>query len=332
MHTVTLAQTANRVPDWFTEACAVSSETIDRTYDTCQLLTWALREDKLFEYDQINWGFIRPKMSYERPLAYAQADWMLEFIATRWSHEAIVELLELYRLGVSDSEALRAVTGRSPDEFMSQFRGWAAGQVASWGMAETETSEEARAVIDNRGPDTGTDELITLLDAHGGNHPDLLRLIAERAAKNIDPHEARYWLSRYAEARPVDPWPHKQLVQLAFDLNQPDDALGSLQLLEKSNNYTAAWSRQLAELHRRAGRLDAAQRAMTRALHCEPYNAGFRELAATISLQRRDLAGAAYQVESLEILEPDRATHPTRLAVIYQRLGRAEDAVAAAKR
>lgn len=177
-----------------------------------------------------------------------------------------------------------------------------------------------------------TGELVALLDAHGGNHPDLLRLIAERAAKSIDPNEARYWLSRYAEARPVDPWPHKQLVQLAFDLGRPDDAIGSLQLLEKSDNYTAAWSRQLAEQHRRAGRLDEAQRAITRALYCEPYNAVFRELAATIALQRRDLAAASYQVESLEILEPDRATHPTRLAVIYQRLDRAEDARAAAER
>lgn len=332
VHTVTLAQTANRVPHWFTEACAVSAETVGRTYDTCQLLTWALHHDKLFDYDQINWGFIRPKTERDRPLAYAQADWMLEFIAARWSHGAIVELLELYRQGVSDTDALREVTGLSPNEFMERFSAWATKHVASWGLAEVETSDEAQAVLDADGQDAGTDELINLLDAHGGNHPDLLKLIAERAAESIDSNEARYWLSRYAEARPVDPWPHKQLVKLAFDLGRPGDAMGSLQLLEKSDNYTAAWSRQLAELHRRAGRLDAAQRAMTRVLYCEPYNAQFRELAGTIALQRRDLETAAYQVESLKILEPDRATHPTRLAVIYQRLGRAEDATAAAKR
>ncbi|MEM7627256.1 MAG: hypothetical protein AAF333_16795 [Planctomycetota bacterium] len=332
VHTVTLAQTANRVPHWFTEACAVSTEIIGRTYDTCQLLTWALHNDKLFDYDQINWGFIRPKTPRDRPLAYAQADWMLEFIAVEWSHGAIVELLELYRQGVSDTDALREVTGLSPNEFMERFRVWAAPQVESWGLDERPTSEDAARAIASQGKDISTGELVALLDAHGGNHPDLLRLIAERAAKSIDPNEARYWLSRYAEARPVDPWPHKQLVQLAFDLGRPDDAIGSLQLLEKSDNYTAAWSRQLAEQHRRAGRLDEAQRAITRALYCEPYNAVFRELAATIALQRRDLAAASYQVESLEILEPDRATHPTRLAVIYQRLGRADDARAAAER
>ena len=319
-------------PHWFTEACAVSSETVGRTYSTCQLLTWALHNDELFDYDQINWGFIRPKTPRDRPLAYAQADWMLEFIATEWSHGAIVELLELYGEGVSDTEALREVTGLSPDAFMERFRVWASGQVAAWGMDERETSEEASRALASGGEGVATADLIALLDEHGGGHPDLLKLITERAAESIDANEAKYWLSRYTEARPVDPWPHKQLVKLAFDLDRPDDALGSLQLLEQSDNYTATWSRQLAELHRRAGRLDAAQRAMTRALHFEPYNAAFRELAATIALQRRDLEAAAFQVESLAILEPDRAAHPTRLAVIYQRLGRADDAVDAATR
>ena len=40
----------------------------------------------------------------------------------------------------------------------------------------------------------------------------------------------------------------------------------------------------------------------------------------------------AFQVESLEMLEPDRAQHPTRLAVIYSRQGRDADADAAAQR
>lgn len=332
VHTVTLAQTANRVPHWFTEACAVSVETVGRTYDTCRMLTWALENDGLFDYDKINWGFIRPKTERDRPLAYAQSDWMLEFIATRWSHGAIVDLLGLYRQGVSDTDALRRVTGLSPKQFMAEFRAWAQTQVQQWGTAEVETDEAAAAAIASGGENTSTGELIELLEAHGGDHPDLLKLIAEDAAEGIDPNEARTWLTRYAEARPVDPWPHRELVQLAFDMGRPDEALGSLQLLERSDNYTAAWSRQLAELHRQAGRLDAAQRSIARALHCEPYNAAFRELAATIALQRRDLAAAVFQVEALEILEPDRAVHPTRLAVIYQRLDRPGDAVAAAER
>lgn len=332
VHTVTLAQTRNRVPHWFTEACAVSAETTGRTYDTCQLLTWALHEDKLFDYDKINWGFVRPKTERDRPLAYAQADWMLEFIATRWSHDAIVELLALYREGVSDTDALRRVTGYGADEFMEAFREWATRQVTAWGMAKAELSDEAAAVLKAEGEGTATGDLVALVEEKAEAHPSLIKLVAERAVESGDPQQARRWLNRYAQARPVDPWPHTVLVQLAFDLGRPEEALGSLQFLERGDNYTSAWSHQLAQLHRQAGRLDEAQRAIERALYCEPYHAGYRELAATIALQRGDLDTAAFHVESLQILEPDRAQHPTRLAVIYHRLGRANDARAAAER
>ncbi|MBB6431078.1 tetratricopeptide repeat protein [Algisphaera agarilytica] len=332
VHTVNLAQTQNRVPHWFTEACAVSSETTGRTFDSCQLLAWAVHNDKLFEYDQINWGFVRPKTDRERPLAYAQSDWMLEFIAIHWSHQAVVDLLDLYREGVSDTDALKQVTGYTADAFMDAFSVWAEGQVQAWGLGRVETSEEAAAVLASGGQGIATSQLVELLEAHGNNHPDLLKLVAERAADGVDPEQTRLWLNRYAQARPVDPWPHKVLTQLAFDLGRPEEALGSLQLLERSDTYTSTWSHQLAEIHRSAGRLDAAQRSITRALYCEPYHAPYRELAATIAIQRRDLETAAFQVEALAILEPDRAQHPTRLAVIYSRLNRPDDAHDAAQR
>src|SRR5690606_15797106 len=122
VHTVTLSQTDNRIPHWFTEACAVSQETTGRTYDTCQLLAWAVNEDKLFALDTINWGFIRPQTERDRPLAYAQADWMLEYTAQRFGHRAIVQMLELFRTGMPDTEAIPRVTGQSAEEFMSGFR------------------------------------------------------------------------------------------------------------------------------------------------------------------------------------------------------------------
>lgn len=332
VHTVTLAQTQNRVPHWFTEACAVSGETLDRTYDTCRMLADALHDDELFDYDKINWGFIRPQTPRDRPLAYAQADWMLEYIATRWSHQAIVDLLALYRQGVSDTEALRRVTGYSADAFMEEFRGWATDQVAAWGMDRIEVGPEVSAVIKTGGKEMATSELVDLLNTQGGTHPDLIKMVAQRAVQSGDPQQAEIWLNRYAQARPVDPWPHTVRVQIAFDLGRPEQALGSLQFLERGDNYTSAWSYQLAQLHRQADRLDAARRAIGRALHCEPYHAGYRELAATIALQRGDLDDAAFHVESLQILEPDRAQHPIRLAVIYDRLGRTDDAHGAALR
>ena len=332
VHTVTLSQTQNRVPHWFTEACAVSAETTGRTYDTCQLLTWALQNDKLFDYADINWGFIRPQTPRDRPLAYAQSDWMLEYIAHRWGHQAIVDLLNLYRGGTSDVAALKQVTALDADAFMNGFRGWARGEVASWGMDQREVSERAATVIQLEGKGVDTAELVSLLDEHGGDHPELLRIIAKRASEGYDVAEARRWVARYAAARPVDPWPFRALAKIAFDLGEPAAALGPLQMLERQDNYSAAWSVQLAKVYRDLGQLGAARSAITRALYCEPYNATYREEAATLALMQKDLDAAAFQVESLAILEPDRPQHPRRLAVIYERLGRTADAEAATAR
>ena len=37
-HTITLSRTNNRIPHWFTEACAVSQEPGPRDFDTCKML------------------------------------------------------------------------------------------------------------------------------------------------------------------------------------------------------------------------------------------------------------------------------------------------------
>ena len=329
VHTVTLSQTKNRIPHWFTEACAVSQETTGRDFQTSQLLAWALHHDKLFNLDTVNWGFVRPQTERDRPLAYAQSDWMLEFIAARFGHDAIVSLLGLYREGVSDEEAMQRVTGRTPDAFMTEFKAWAAEQVESWGMGKRETSERAQQVLASGGEGV-TDEDLRALLAEDPEHPDLLRLAAQRAAQSGDAAAAERAILRYAAARPVDDWPHRELVKLAARVGDLEMAVPSLEQLDRQDTYTSAWSRQLAEIHRAAGRLDDAADAAGRALLREPYNAALRTLAATIDVQRGNLERAWHHLRALTILEPARSEHHVRLAAILTRLGRADDARAAA--
>ena len=320
VHTVNLAQTKNRVPHWFTEACAVSQETTGRQYNTCRMLATALQTDTLFAYDLINWGFIRPRKPIDRPLAYAQSDWMLEFIAQHWSHTAIVDLLERYRSGISDVDALQEVLGVGPDAFMTQFKLWATDEVERWGLSRVPTSDAAQKALLDDGKNTSLQDLERLLDEAGGHHPDLLEAIARRRADGPDPVLAERWIARYAAARPVDPWPHEALVKLALARGEPEAVRGSLELLDRGENYSARWSRILADLHRKAGRLDDAWGAVVRALYCEPYDAGLRETAATLALQRGDFPEAKRQIEALVILEPDRELHQKRLKAVEQRL------------
>ena len=328
VHTVTLSQTANRIPHWFTEACAVSQETTGRSYDTCQLLASALHEDKLFALDQINWGFIRPKTAADRPLAYAQSDWMLEYLAVRFGHDAIVRMLRLFREGVSDVDAFAQVTGQLAEQFMSGFHAWAAEQVTAWGL-DPPPDERIKTLLSSS--DAARHAELDKLLAEFPDEPNLLQLAARRAMDAGDPAAAREAVLRYARARPVDPWPHRQLVVLAGQLQRPDEAVASLEALDQLDNESGAWAHQLAVIHRARGDMDRAAGAVQRALWREPYDGSYRELAAAIALQRKAMDDALFHLEALTLLEPDRATHWVRLAAAFAMADRPADARTAAE-
>ena len=99
----------------------------------------------------------------------------------------------------------------------------------------------------------------------------------------------------------------------------------------RRDSTSGDWATQLAQLYRDEGQFDAAADAATRALHRQPYNATLRELAAAISLQRGDTDTALRHLRAMTVLEPKQAIHFVRLAALYQRVGDAEKARAAAE-
>ena len=305
VHTVTLDKTQSRLPHWFTEACAVSQELTGRTFETCELLAWALTEDKLFDYEQINWGFVRPADSTQRPLAYAQADWMLEFIAFKYGHNAVIEMLARYREGMSDADVLADITGLDPPCFMESFRRWAIQQVEQWGLAEAQQPHRAQ-----------------------------LRTLAEAALISGDSAAARQAVLQYANACPVDIWPHMAMVQLELDTSGDigPEVIPSLEQLDQQEQTSGDWAYQLSRIFARHGPKNRAADAIERALQREPYNATYREESARIWLWIGNLPRALHHLESTALLEPNRAQHHLRLAAMYHRLDRIPEAKAAAQR
>ena len=134
VHTITLSQTQNRIPHWFTEAAAVSMEMTPRTYDRCQLLADAWRDGMLFSLDEINWAFVRPRKPSDRAQAYAQGHWMLEFMNERFGDSAAIKLMERYFAGEREAVAMPAVLGMPREQFFEEFNVWAGQQVKAWGL------------------------------------------------------------------------------------------------------------------------------------------------------------------------------------------------------
>lgn len=134
VHTVSLARTKNRIPLWFTEAAAQYLELGPREYQTCKLLAAALDGDALFDFEEINISFVRPKRPSDRAQGYAQGLWMYEFMLEKFGPEAPRRLMDEYARGVREDQAYRNVLGIGRDDFAAAFKPWARAQAQAWGL------------------------------------------------------------------------------------------------------------------------------------------------------------------------------------------------------
>lgn len=134
VHTVSLSRTNNRIPLWFTEAAAVYLELSPRDYSTCQMLTRAVETKDLFDFQQINLAFVRPKHPSDRSKAYAQGHWMYEYIVEKYGAKAPLDLMDRYAIGVREEEAFQQVLGVPRVKFSQDFAAWAEDQVRAWGL------------------------------------------------------------------------------------------------------------------------------------------------------------------------------------------------------
>ncbi len=156
-HTVTLAQTRNRIPHWLTEAAAVDMERAPRNYQTHQLLASAHEAGELFSLDDIKWAFVRPRRPHERGLAYAQGHWMVQYMNQTFGEAALIRLLARYFEGEREEQAMRSALGVTRDEFFTGFLEWAAEEVKSWGMAGSPTIAELIDAVSWDDPELAVD-------------------------------------------------------------------------------------------------------------------------------------------------------------------------------
>ncbi|MCB9856758.1 MAG: tetratricopeptide repeat protein [Phycisphaerales bacterium] len=133
-HTVTLAATRNRIPHWLTEGLAVFEEPAPREWGRLQMLTGAVRRDQLFKLDDIDMGFMRPRFPESRSLAYAQSEWMVEYIEQKYGLDAVRSMLAAFREGDDVDAAFRKVLKTAPAEFDAAFKQWAGQQTDEWNL------------------------------------------------------------------------------------------------------------------------------------------------------------------------------------------------------
>jgi len=357
-HTVTLARTKNRLPHWFTEAAAVYLEDAPRDYSACQIIARAVDTGTLFDFEQINNAFVRPKKATDRSQAYAQGHLMYEYIVTRFGPEAPLKLMDQYALGRTEGQAFQSELKISREEFVGDFAVYARQQCEQWGMLLPEGTPKFRELLvreiaqsnrlaakpdanraDGEGkqdvlaPDEDDDGRVKLSDADTTTalaslrqkfptHPDVLEASLDHALKLArgKPDASMVPLiESYAAARPVDPLPHKLMATLALTgAVEPASVVKHLQWLDAREQHSPAFCIELARRAAAASDWTAAARHIERATQLSPYDATIREQAASIAIKTGDFASAERHVEALVAFEPDRAQHAKRLEAIKQ--------------
>jgi predicted Zn-dependent protease len=133
-HTVTLALTNNRIPHWLTEAAACVQEESPRDWENCQLLCSNYRAGQLFKIADLNWGFIRPKRSIDRQLAYMQSQWLYEYLVSTYGLPKMLDFLRCFHDGLVEDQAWSKAYGKTMEQMDKEFLAWAGRQIESWGL------------------------------------------------------------------------------------------------------------------------------------------------------------------------------------------------------
>lgn len=331
-HTVTLARTRNRIPHWFTEAAAVFNEDSPRDEQTWRLLAKAYKTSTLFDLDEINLAFVRPKKPTDRGLAYAQGHWMYGFIIDRWGPSAPVRLMDRYAAGEPEASAFEAELGVTEDGFKAAFLKWAGDDLRRVGLALPEDVPSIVEMLradrrESDDPDSVEADaaFIERWSARYPRHPELAELrVAERLA-GLDENRPRLDAETVADLRllaevvPIAEQPNRLLARHLLAGETPTDAIPYLEFLDAREQHSAVYATELARLYARAGDDRAAMDKAERAARIAPFDADIREFAARVALKialdgEREAFGVAERhIEALTVIEPEVELHKRRL-------------------
>ncbi len=263
-HTITLGETDNRIQHWMTEGLAVSQERAPMRWEWVPMLYNAVKKHELFPLDKLTWGFVRPKRPIDRQLAYAESYWICKYVEDTYGHEAILRMLEDFRKAERQEEAFPKETGRSMDQFQTEFYAWCEQQISKWGYDETTSKQYA----------VFRDQAEALMQA---------RQYAEAA---------KVW-EKIAAIRPVDALPHQRLagIYLTKDCRNNDKAIEHLSVLAKVDIKDNRYDKRIARLYRDIGKMDDAAKWALEGVYIDPYDMSAHELLAEIDEKNNNVAG-----------------------------------------
>ena len=345
-HTVTLEATNNRIPHWFTEACAVWQQPDRRNYEAVRRLVGAARAKRLFPIKQLDWGFVRPKRRGDRGLAYAQSEWMLEYIVATKGYGVVPKMIRAFRDGKTQAQVFKDVLATTEDKFDKDFRAWSKGEIRKWGFDPNPAPDMAKAAAEAKKKPKDAQAQATLALAllmHGRTGPAEK---AARAALKLDAKNPRALgvLARILVARKK----YEEAIETASKLEQADHtsriapkilaqcylhdrswalAITSLEMLKLRMPFDPYSYTELAKLYMQLGLPDKALPNLIELHRRTMKDAKFARQVAEIYGTQEDSGDMALafweQVTSINPYETSAYKAMTEIHIIARRYGHA---------
>jgi len=349
-HAVTLSKTHNRIPHWFTEACAVWQQPDRRNFESVAKLVQAVREDRFLPVRQLDWGFIRPQRRGDRTLAYAQSELAMEYIIETKGYDAILQMLDAFAGGRTQAQVFNDVLGVTEDQFDIDFVAWAKATIGGWGFDLSPVPDlkaSAKAAKDH--PDNADAQADLARALMAARKTKSARAAAERALELQDNHpkalallglievaDGNYGLAvgyaqRLEAVEPDSPVAARVLADGYLGMQQYAQATAALEQLKRRRPLDPYSYTQLLRIYTQTGQADQAlpnlielhRRTMTEAVFA-------RQLADTYRAAGEDETALTYYRQALHVDPYDPSTYEA-MAAIHRNAGRYDEAVAAAR-
>jgi cellulose synthase operon protein C len=337
VHVVNLQQTGFNIPHWYTEALAVHNEDLPRPGDWNALLKVRFDAKKLFNLEDINTGFIRPKSSGDWTLAYCQAEIYAEYMLARFGDDALAKMLAAYADMLTTPEAIERSFKVSARDFEKGYSEHVAKLVAELPKTAAEKSEDLKAIEEKHQEDPNDLNVAAELALAYFQRQDAVkaRKLADAVLKKDKKHQLATYVVAQLKMRAGETDTVVELLEGALDREQPQVNLLSLLagLKFKAEEFDEAeklyelgaekfpadvkWPKTLAQLYLKSGENEKLYGVLEKLAQLDFDDGTTRKKLAELAMNRKDFAAAErWAREVLEIDVMDANIHHTLATVL----------------
>jgi predicted Zn-dependent protease len=329
-HVITLQQTRFHIPHWYTEALAVQTEDYPRPQLWNQLLAERVPAGDIFNLDNINLAFARPKSQLDWQMAYCQAELYAEYMQQRFGSDATARLLDAYRDGLTTTEAVEQVFQLPKSDFEAGYVEYlkkvaaglrAARSEPAIGFAELERAHAAdpdnadlaarlaQALVGRRQYPKAR-ELATKATTLQKNHPLGSFVLARLSMLTGDTDRARDVLEPALKPDDPDPRVLELLADVYTRLKRFDDARTLYETGRKLAPHESKWIAGLARIALETTDRDRLRESLEHLSQLDADDPSPRKKLASMALEDKDFARAArYAWVTLHIDVADPEAH-----------------------